>query len=46
MRRIKDADFDTPTTAARIAGRLYAVNARFTVQKPKPTTKYQVVRVG
>jgi len=46
VRRIKDADFDTPTTAALIAGRLYAVNARFTVQNPKPTTKYQVVRVG
>ena len=46
VRRIKDADFDTPTTAAMIAGRLYAVNARFTVQKPTAKTKYQVVRVG
>jgi sugar lactone lactonase YvrE len=46
VRRIKDADFDTPTTLARIAGRLYAVNARFTVQKPTAKTKYQVVRVG
>jgi sugar lactone lactonase YvrE len=46
VRRIKDPDFETPTTLARIAGRLYAVNARFTVQKPTAKTKYQVVRVG
>jgi sugar lactone lactonase YvrE len=46
VRRIKDADFDTPTTAARIAGRLYAVNARFSVQKPTAKTRYDVVRVG
>lgn len=46
VRRIKDPDFDTPTTLARIAGRLYAVNARFTVSKPTAKTKYQVVRVG
>jgi sugar lactone lactonase YvrE len=46
VRRLKDPDFDTPTTAALVAGRLYAVNARFGVQNPKPTTKYDVVRVG
>jgi sugar lactone lactonase YvrE len=46
VRRLKDRDFDTPTTAARIAGRLYAVNARFSVQKPNARTRYQVVRVG
>jgi hypothetical protein len=45
VRRLKNRDFDTPTTAARVAGRLYAVNARFSVQNPMPTTKYEVVRV-
>jgi hypothetical protein len=46
VRRIEDPDFDTPTTAARIAGRLYAVNARFSVAEPTPATTYDVVRVG
>jgi len=46
VRRLRDRDFDTPTTAARIAGRLYAVNARFSVENPTPRTRYQVVRVG
>jgi len=46
VRRIRDADFDTPTTLARIAGRLYAVNARFSIQKPTAKTTYDVVRVG
>jgi hypothetical protein len=46
VRRLKDDDFDTPTTAARIAGRLYAVNARFSVEEPDENTTYDVVRVG
>jgi sugar lactone lactonase YvrE len=46
VRRLKDPDFDTPTTAARVAGRLYAVNARFSVQSPDENTTYDVVRVG
>jgi sugar lactone lactonase YvrE len=45
VRTLRDEDFDIPTTAALVAGRLYAVNARFTVE-PTPTTRYQVVRVG
>ena len=46
VRRLTDDDFDTPTTAARIAGRLYAVNARFSVEEPDEDTTYDVVRVG
>jgi hypothetical protein len=46
VRTLADEDFDTPTTAARIAGRLYAVNARFSVEEPDENTEYQVVRVG
>jgi hypothetical protein len=45
VRRLRDEDFDTPTTVARVAGRLYAVNSRFTVE-PTPRTRYQVVLVG
>jgi sugar lactone lactonase YvrE len=45
-RTLKDEDFDTPTTAARVAGRLYAVNARFSVEEPDEETTYDVVRVG
>jgi hypothetical protein len=46
VRRLRDRDFDFPTTAAFIAGRLYAVNARFTVENPDENTEYDVVRVG
>ena len=46
VRRLRDPDFDVPTTAAIIGGRLYAVNARFSVQNPDENTKYDVVRVG
>jgi hypothetical protein len=46
VRRLRDEDFDTPTTAARIAGRLYAINARFSVEEPDEETTYDVVRVG
>lgn len=42
--RIEDPDFDVPTTIAAVAGRLYAVNARFGTP-PTPATPYSVVRV-
>lgn len=39
-----DADLDIPATATVAAGRLYAVNARFTTA-PGPTTGYDIVLV-
>ncbi|MFM9612419.1 superoxide dismutase [Streptomyces sp. V2] len=44
LRRITDADFDVPTTAAAYQGRLYLPNARFTTT-PTPETAYAVVAV-
>jgi len=44
-RLIADPDFDVPTTLARSAGRLYAVNARFGTP-PGPAVEYDVVKVG
>jgi sugar lactone lactonase YvrE len=41
---VEDPDFDVPTTIAVVAGRLYAVNARFGTP-PTPSTPYSVVRV-
>lgn len=41
---LADPDFDIPTTVAKAAGRLYAVNARFGTE-PTPTTPYDVVKV-
>ena len=41
---LTDADFDVPTTVARIGSALYAVNARFGTP-PTPETDYTVVRV-
>ncbi len=44
---LTDPDFIVPTTVARIAGSLYAVNARFgSPPVPTPDTEYTVVRVG
>ncbi|MET8978675.1 superoxide dismutase [Streptomyces sp. NPDC004539] len=45
LRRITDADFDVPTTAAAYKGRLYLPNARFTTP-PTPQTAYAVVAVA
>lgn len=42
---LEDSAFDVPTTIARIAGRLYAVNARFGTT-PGPNVPYSVVQVG
>ncbi|WP_367324340.1 SMP-30/gluconolactonase/LRE family protein [Streptomyces sp. HUAS ZL42] len=44
QRRITDADFDVPTTAAVYKDRLYLPNARFTTT-PTPETTYSVVAV-
>ena len=38
--------FRVPTTIAEFGNALYAVNARFDVPAPGPTTDYDVVRVG
>jgi hypothetical protein len=43
--RLTDPDFDVPTTIARTAGSLYAVNARFDTTDPPPV-RYDIVRVG
>jgi hypothetical protein len=43
--RLTDPDLDVPTTIARSAGALYAVNARFTTP-PGPDVPYAIVRVG
>lgn len=42
---LRDPDFDTPTTVARIGLLLYAINARFNTP-PMTDTTYDVVRVG
>ncbi len=42
---LTDPDFDVPTTIARAAGALYAVNARFGTA-PGPDVTYSIVRVG
>ena len=42
---IISAAFDIPTTITRTAGRLYAVNARFTTP-PSPSTTYNIVQAG
>jgi hypothetical protein len=44
-RTLTDPDFDVPTTLARAAGRLFAVNARFGTP-PGPDVTYDIVRVG
>ena len=41
---LTDADFQVPTTVARIGSAIYAVNARFGTP-PTPQTEYTVVRV-
>lgn len=41
VRRIRDDDFDVPTTVAKKDGFLYIVNARFSTP-PTPTTRYWV----
>jgi sugar lactone lactonase YvrE len=43
-REITNADFDVPTTIARLRGRIYAVNARFGTD-PTPSTEYWITRV-
>lgn len=45
VREITDPDFAVPTTIARAAGALYAVNAKFGTP-PTPETPYEIVRVG
>lgn len=45
VREITDPDFAVPTTIARAAGALYAVNAKFGTPAT-PTTPYEIVRVG
>ncbi len=42
---LRDPDFDTPTTVARVGLLLYAINARFNTP-PTAETTYDVVRVG
>lgn len=44
VRLLTDSDLDVPSTATVAAGRLWAVNARFSTA-PTPTTPYHVVRV-
>jgi sugar lactone lactonase YvrE len=44
VERIRQANFDVPTTLARFGDALYAVNARFTTP-PTPATPYSIVRV-
>src|SRR5919199_5428508 len=44
VERIRQANFDVPTTLARFGNALYAVNARFTTP-PTPATPYSIVRV-
>ena len=45
VKTIKDPDFAVPTTIAKAAGVLYAVNAKFGTT-PTPETPYEIVRVG
>ena len=44
VERIRQQNFDVPTTLARFGNALYAVNARFTTP-PTPATTYNIVRV-
>jgi hypothetical protein len=44
LRELTSDDFDVPTTAARIGGSLWAVNARFGTD-PTPDTAYWITRV-
>jgi len=44
VKTITDADFDVPTTIARLGDRLYLPNARFTTPAT-PSTPYAVVQV-
>ncbi|MFI6939812.1 SMP-30/gluconolactonase/LRE family protein [Streptomyces sp. NPDC050418] len=46
LRRITDARFRIPTTAAAWRGRIYVPNARFDVPQPGPDTEYDVVAVA
>jgi sugar lactone lactonase YvrE len=43
--RLTDPRFDTPTTVARFANRLYLPNARFSTE-PTPTTPYTAVAIA
>jgi hypothetical protein len=42
---ITDPGLDVPTTATVAAGRLWAVNARFEIMPPTPTTKYWITQL-
>lgn len=43
VRRLRDEDFDVPTTVAEKGDQLYVVNARFTTP-PTPETEYWIAR--
>jgi sugar lactone lactonase YvrE len=45
VRRIRNKDFDVPTTIAAVGKSLYAANARFGTP-PAPDTEYWLTRVG
>jgi sugar lactone lactonase YvrE len=45
VRRIRDEDFDVPTTIAAVGRSLYVANARFGTD-PTPDTEYWLTRVG
>ena len=42
--RLTDPELDVPTTVVDVAGRLWAVNARFGTA-PSPSTRYDVVQL-
>ncbi len=46
IRTITSPYFRIPTTIAKHGAALYAVNARFDLPAPDPTTEYEVVRVS
>ena len=45
VRTITSPDFSGPTTIDELGNRLYAVNARFSVQPPTPDTPYWLTQV-
>lgn len=45
VRRIRNEDFDVPTTIVAVGGSLYVANARFGTD-PTPDTEYWLTRVG
>jgi len=45
IRSITSDSFRVPTTVAAARGRLYAVNARFNIEEPRPDTRYWITQV-